>query len=57
MLILHQKSVAPQECVLNDGYQEEWEQGKLGRDAKHAVGGYAEVSSGMPTTISDHVLV
>ncbi len=38
------------EEFLNDGYQEKWEKGELGKSFEHAVGEKAN-TSGVPTTI------
>ncbi|BBH53729.1 hypothetical protein [Fluviispira sanaruensis] len=38
------------EEYLNDGYQEKWEKGELGKSFEHAVGEKANIS-GAPTTI------
>lgn len=39
------------EEFLNDGYQEKWEKGELGKSLDHAVGEKANISGAPPTTI------
>jgi len=52
VIVLTKKNeIKKAEKFLNDGYQTEWEKGKLGRDMRHAVGDSAENASGAPTTI------
>lgn len=50
VVLTKKEDIEKAEKFLNDGYQEKWEEGKLGKDMKHAVGS-SENPSGAPTTI------